>query len=91
MNKLKESILNDVKKDTINARNENTSTTNTATSTAFSTTSTSASDTYVHDTGILAVLAIGFCVFFAHNTSQAVNKTKVNAKQDQPPKRRHML
>ena len=86
MNKLKESILNDVKKYSINARNKNTSTTNTATSTASSTTSTTASDTYVHGTDILAVLAIGLCVFFAHNNSQAVNKTKVNEKQDQPPK-----
>ena len=86
MNKLKESILNDVKKYSINARNKNTSTTNTATSTASSTTSTTASDTYVHGTDILAVLAIGLCVFFAHNNSQAVNKTKANEKQDQPPK-----
>ena len=90
MNKLKESILNDVKKYSINARNKNTSTTNTATSTATSTasstTSTTASDTYVHGTDILAVLAIGLCVFFAHNNSQAVNKTKANEKQDQPPK-----
>ena len=28
-------------------------------------------DTYVYGVGIIAVLAIGVCVFFAYNTSQA--------------------
>ena len=46
---------------------------------------------YVYGVGILAVLAIGVSVFFAYNTSQAENKIQVNKKQDQPPKRRHML
>ena len=98
MNKLKENILNDAKKDsknTSNASNETTSTTNTATSTdttpATSTTTTAtttrSSDTYIYDIGILAVLVIGVCVFFAYNTSQAVNKKQV----DQPPKQHHML
>ena len=32
------------------------------------------SDTYVYGVGILDVLAIGVCVFFAYNTSQAKNK-----------------
>ena len=36
-------------------------------------------------------LAIGVCVFFAYNTSTTENKKQVNEKQDQPPKRRHML
>ena len=49
------------------------------------------SDTYVYCVGILAVLAIAVCLFFAYNTSQAKNKKLVNEKQDQPPKRRHML
>ena len=49
------------------------------------------SDTYVYGVGILAVLAIGVCVFFAYNTFQPKNKKLVNDKQDQPPKRRHML
>ena len=44
---------------------------------------------------MLAFLAIGVCVFFAYNTSQAKNKIAPAAqheqKQDQPPKRRHML
>ena len=48
-------------------------------------------DTYVYGVGILAVLAIGVCVFFAYNTFQPKNKKLVNEKQDQPPKRRHML
>ena len=31
-------------------------------------------NTYVYDVGILAVLAIGVCVLFGYNTSQAKNK-----------------
>ena len=84
MNKLKESILNDVKKDsgdTTNASNETTSVTKTAT--------TRSNDTYVYGVGILAVLAIGVCVFFTYNTFQP--KKLINEKQDQPPKRHHML
>ena len=38
-----------------------------------------------------AVFAIGVCVFFAYNTFQPKNEKLVNEKQDQPPKRRHML
>ena len=48
------------------------------------------SDTYVYGVGILAVLAIGVCVFFAYNTFPK-NKKPVNEKQDQPPKRCLML
>ena len=69
MNKLKESILNDVKKgsrDTNNSNNEITSITNTAT--------TRSNDTYVYGVGILAVVAIGVCVFFTYNACQAKNK-----------------
>ena len=46
---------------------------------------------YVYGLGILAVLAIGVCIFFAYKTFQAANKKQVNEKQDQPPKQRHML
>ena len=54
-------------------------------------------DTYVYGVGMLAVLAIGVCVFFAY--SQAKNKKQDNdrstaqheQKKDQPPKRHHML
>ena len=47
---------------------------------------TKSNDTYVYGAGILAVLAIGACVFFAYNTSQTKNKKLVNEKQDQSPK-----
>ena len=55
-------------------------------------------DTYVYGLGMLAVLAIGVCVFFAYNNFSK-NKKQANdrlvaqheQKQDQPPKRRHML
>ena len=61
--------------------------------------SVQSNDTYVYDIGILAVLAISVCVFFTYNTFQPKNKKLVNdrltaqheQKQDQPPKRRHML
>ena len=46
-------------------------------------------DTYVYGVGVLAVYAIGVCVFFAYNTLQP--KKLINEKKDQPPKRRHML
>ena len=52
---------------------------------------TRSNDTYVYGVGMLAVLAIGACVFFAYNASQAKNKKLINEKQDQQPKRRHML
>ena len=49
---------------------------------------------------MLPVLAIGVCVFFAYDTSQAENKKQANdrpaaqlkeQKHDQPPKRHPML
>ena len=96
MNKLKENILNDAKKgsgDTNNASNETANDINTAIAPATSTntTTTRSNDIYIHGICMLAVRAIGVCVFFAYNTSQAKNKTFVNDKQDQLPKRRHML
>ena len=48
-------------------------------------------DAYVYGVGILAVLSIGVCVFFAYNTFQPKNKNSPMKKKDQPPKRRHML
>ena len=48
------------------------STDNSTPSTSFST--TRSSGTYIYGIGILAVLAIGACVFFAYNTFQAANK-----------------
>ena len=62
---------------------ETTSVTNTPT--------TKSNDAYVYGVGILAVLAIDVCVFFGYNTFQPKNKKQANKKQDQPPKRRHML
>ena len=86
MNKLKESILNNVQKgsgDTTNASNETTSTTanasNETTSPANNTTTTRSNDTYVYGVGILAVLAIGICVFFGYNTFQP--KKLINEKK----------
>ena len=52
--------------------------------------SVKSSDTYVYGVGILAVLVIGACAFFAYNTFSK-NKKQANEKKDQPPKRRHML
>ena len=95
MNKYKESILNDARKgsgDTTNASNETTGPTHTATILSTSTnntTTTRSNNTYVYGVGMLAVLAIGVCVFFAYNTFPK-NEKLVNEKQDQPPKRRHM-
>ena len=97
MNKLKKSILNDAKKgsgDNSNVINETTSATSTTTTPTTSTTSTATtrpSDTYIYGVGILAVLVITICVYFTYNSSQVTNKKNVNGKQDQPPKRLHML
>ena len=46
--------------------------------------------TYVYGVGILIILAISVCVFFAYNTFPK-NKKQANEKDDQPPKRHHML
>ena len=84
MNRSTESILNDVKNgsgDTSNSSNETTSVTNTAT--------TRSNDTYVYGIGVIAVVPISVCAFFAYNTFQS--KKIVNEKQDQPPKRGHIL
>ena len=92
MNKLKESILNDAKKggeDTTNASNETTNATNIATTHA-TTTTTKSNDTYVYGVGILAVLAIGVCVFFAYPKNKKQDNDH-RYEQKQPPKRRYML
>ena len=83
--KMKENILNDAKQgggDTNNSINETTGVTNVTT--------TRSNDTYAYSIGILAVLAIGVCIFFVYKASQAKNKRQANEKQDRPPKRRHM-
>ena len=72
MNKLKESILNNVKKGscvTSNRSNETSSATNKSsneTTSLTNTTTTRSNDTYVSGVGILANLAISVCVFFAY-------------------------
>ena len=48
-------------------------------------------NSYVYGIGILAVFAIGVCVFFAFNTFQPKNKKLINGKQDQPPIPLHLL
>ena len=53
--------------------------------------SVQSNDTYIYGVGKLAVLVISVCVFFTYNTFQPKNKKLVNEKQDQPPKRHHML
>ena len=52
---------------------------------------TRSNDTYVYGVDVLAVLAIGVCLFFAYNASQDKNKKTVNEKQHQLPKRCPML
>ena len=46
-------------------------------------------DTFVYGVGMLTVLAIGVYIFFGYNNFRS--KKLVNEKQNQPPKRRHML
>ena len=56
-------------------------------------------DTYVYGVGMLAVLAIGVCVFFAYSTFQSKIKKLINdhstarheQKEDQLPKRHPVL
>ena len=98
MNKLKEDILNDAKKGsedtsnasnettnvTTNASNETTSVTNTTTTPANNTTTKRSNYTYVYGVGMLAVLAIGVCVFFAYNTfpKNLSMKNRINHQND---------
>ena len=56
----------------------------------------SASFSAIYGVGIVAVLAIGACVFLAYikKSSQAANKEQVNEEQQQPiksPKQRSMI
>ena len=94
MNKLKQNILNDAKNgsgDTTNTSNETTapatSTSNETTSSANDATIIKSNDTYVYGVGMLAVLAIGFCVFSAHDTSQTKNKKRSQWKIGLPTKK----
>ena len=95
LNKLKESILNDAEKgseDISYASNDATYVANSATTTATSAT-TKSNDTYIYDIGIVVLVAIAVCVFFAYNKklSQAANKVQDNEEPPiKPPKRRNM-
>ena len=104
MKRLKEQILDDNQPPTFSTsppkRDPTSSTSPPAydptSSTCYPTPSTSShatrsNDTYVYGIDVLAAFANGACVFFAYNTFQPKNKKPVNEKQDQPPKRRHML
>ena len=95
MNKLKESILNNAKKgsgDATNASNETISATNTATSLP-------PAPITPQDQVILMSMALVYLpslpwtfVYFLHITLFNLKiKKQANEKQDQPPKRRHML
>ena len=81
------------KKEEILSNKEQSSVRSTVHSTVQSTEqpSVQSNDTYVYGVGILAILAIGVCVFFTYNTFQPKNKKLVNEKQDPPQKRSHML
>ena len=52
-------------------------------------------DTYIYSVGVVAVLAMGTCVFLAYNkrSSQTVNKEQIKEQQQliKPPKLRNML
>ena len=97
MKRLKEKILEDnqvATPSTSSSTGDTTSSTSSSTGDPTPSTpchATRSNDTYVCDVGILAVLAIGVCVFFTY--SQAKNKKQEHEqKKDQPPpKRRHML
>ena len=52
---------------------------------------TRSNDTYVYGVGILTVLAIVVCVFFAYNASQTKNKKTVNENKINYQKRSLML
>ena len=52
---------------------------------------TKSNDTFIYGIGILGVYAIGVCAFFTYNTFQPKIKKQANGKQDQPPKRHHIL
>ena len=97
MKKMKENISNHAKKgggDTTNSSHDTTSPTTISsneTTSVINTATTRPNDTYVYGVSMLAVFAIGVCVFFAYNTLRPKNKKIINNKQDPPPKRRHKL
>ena len=94
MKKMNKDILNNAKKDgrdTTKSSNETASSTTNSGNETTSVPTTRSNDTYIYGVGIIAVLAIGVCVFFAYNTSQPKNKKQANEKKDQPQKRLHVF
>ena len=92
MKKRKAEILNTNKQYTVQSTEQSTEQSSVQSTEQPSVQSTlQSNDTYAYGVGILAVFAIGVCVSFAYNTFQPKNEKLVNEKQDQPPKRRHML
>ena len=83
MKKMNKDILNDAKKDgrdttkssnetassIINSGNETTSVTTKSSNETTTVPTTRSNDTYIYGSGIITILAIGVCVFFAYNTS----------------------
>ena len=77
MGRLKEKILGDNQPPAPPPTGNPTPSTSPPTGNPTSSTSSNATrsnDTYVYGVGMLAVLAIGVCVFFAYNTFQRKNK-----------------
>ena len=74
MKRLKEKILEDNQLPTLSLTNRPTPSTSSSTGNSAPPTpshTTRSSGAYVYGAGILAVIVIGICVFFAYNTSKA--------------------
>ena len=93
MKKRKEEILCSKEQATEQSTEQSTvqSTEQSSVQSSVQSTEQSSVQSYVYGVGMLAVLAIGVCIFFAYNTFQPKNKEQANEKKDQPPKQRHML
>ena len=98
MKRLKEKILEDNQRPTPTPTDKSMPSTSSSTgdpTPSMPSHTTRSNDTYVYGIGMPAVLAIGGCVFFAYNTSQAKKLVSdclvAQHEQKQPPKRHHML
>ena len=95
MEKIKEQILRNKEHSTVQSTEQSTEQSSVQSTEQPSVQSTVqstvlANDTYVYGLGMLAVLAIGGCVFFAYNTFQP-KKLLLDVKKNQSPERGHML
>ena len=100
MKKRKEEILRNKEQSTEQSKEQSTEQSTVQSTEQSTVLSTCSVQSNVYGVSMLAVLAISVCVFFSYNTFQAKNKKQDNdrlaaqheqKKQDQPPKRRHML